>query len=561
VSGAARRAAALATVVLATLAAAVCGATPASAAAEMVTSDPAPGTTVAGTLDAVRLTFNEPVRSPTVEVKDAAGRQVQQPPTVLGTEVVVPLSPDVHRGPVTMRWQVRTDGEAVSGDLRFTIADPVTAPAALAVTGAARTQSSADADSRANGDATSRASWAGLRGAGLVAVMLALGAGLFVVLVHDGGRDRRRLVVVTALAGVIGTGLVAGAALLGGDELSRRETVSLGLLAGGMLLVVAGAGFGGPGRPVPRAVVMVGALVAAVSFAPSGHSSTAATPLVAMGALIVHVLAMSAWLGGLVAVGLTLAHRRHVRTAQREALMLRRYAATAAIWVGAGLACGVLVAVLAMPEVTSLWHSRWGLVVAGKLAATAVVLTLAILNRGALSLPDHPGDRTRPLLAETAAFTSVDGEWDDVRRSGPSSRGLRVRIGAEAGVLALAAAVSAALVQADPGAGAREYLRVVSMGSRVAAVRSDDLTAGRPKLQVYVRTYEGRTDVNVTNLSIRFSGPDGASGPRYDLVRGPRREAFESDVELPTAGRWTMELSYRVSAVDRGEATIVLPVG
>jgi hypothetical protein len=128
-------------------------------------------------------------------------------------------------------------------------------------------------------------------------------------------------------------------------------------------------------------------------------------------------------------------------------------------------------------------------------------------------------------------------------------------------VLAAAAAGSGALVQADPHEGSREYLRVVEVGRRVAAVQSDDLSAGRPRIQVSVRDFDGSVDADVTRLSIRLSGPDGDTGPRYDLIRAAELGAFDARVDLPSPGRWVMQLSYVVSDDDRGDATIVLPVG
>jgi len=404
--------------------------------------------------------------------------------------------------------------------------------------------------------------------------MLALGMGLFLTFAHDGTADRRRVVLAVPAAGVAGLALVAAAALLSGDggplfggdgpllrvdDLSRRETVSLGLLGGGLVLVTAGAVLARPGRWLPRALVVVGLLGAGLSFAPSGHAASSSSPPVAELALAVHVTAMGAWLGGLAALALALAHRRQVRTAQAEALMIRRYGLVAASAVAAGLLGGLVVTAFAVPGPSALWDTRWGVVVLAKIAAVLVVALLAVMNLGAADLPPHPGDSSRPLLAELPAFTPVDG--DVLVPRGPSRRGLRLRLGAEALVLAAAAAGSGALVQADPHEGSREYLGVVEVGRRVAAVRSDDLSAGRPRLEVSVRDFDGSIDTDVNRLSIRLSGPDGDTSPRYDLIRAEEQGAFDTRVDLPSPGRWVMQLSYVVSDDDRGDATIVLPVG
>jgi putative copper export protein/methionine-rich copper-binding protein CopC len=557
-----RRAAGLLAVVLAVGATVLGGASPA-AAAQLVTSDPRQGSIIGGTVREVRLTFSEAVELPVVEVIDAAGTRVDGPPRVENTQVVVPLDEEIVEGPVKLTWRAKVGGDSLRGNLGFTIGMASPAASSLTLSGPARTQESSDADSLADTDPTTRGTWAALRGAGLIAVMLALGAGLFAALAHDGGRDRRRLVLVTSLGALAGTGLVTGAALLGDETLSRRETLCVGLLAAGAFLVVVGAAFARPGRGLPRAAVVVGTVIAGFSFAPSGHAAASGSPVVAETALAVHVVAMGLWLGGLVGVGLTLAHRRHVRTAGREAQILRRYGMIAAGSVAAGLTGGLVLAALALPGWSSLWGSRWGLVLSGKALAVLGVVLLAAMNRGALTPPGEPDDHTQPLLAETPAFASIeDGDLDiEEPRDGPPRRGLRLRLGAEAVVLAVAAGVSGLLVQADPGAGARDYLHVVPMGNRIAAIMSDDLTAGRPEVRVAVRTFSGQVDTHVTQLSVRVSGPDGKAGPRYDLTRPALHETFDMHVPLPSTGHWTMEMSYRVSDVDRGDATIVLPVG
>jgi hypothetical protein len=190
--------------------------------------------------------------------------------------------------------------------------------------------------------------------------------------------------------------------------------------------------------------------------------------------------------------------------------------------------------------------------VSGTIPGERVRARVTRSTAGPAGRPDRADDGPRDGAADEAA--ALPG-------LGPSRRALRVRVGAEAFVLAAAAAVSGVLVQADPGVGAREYLRVVRMGTRVAAVVSDDLTAGRPLVKVSIRKYSGTPDVGVEELSIRVSAPDGTIGRRYDLVRQPQRDTFDARLDLPAAGRWTMQLSYRVSDVDRGDATIVLPVG
>jgi methionine-rich copper-binding protein CopC/putative copper export protein len=584
-----RRAVSLATALLLAVAGLLATAAPAAARAELRRSEPAAGSVVPATVSEVSLEFTEPVTSPVVTITDSAGRRVDRTPQIMGNLVVVPLRHDVRDGRVTVRWRVTDGGGNRDGELEFTIAaiSLESATASPEPDAATRTREGADRDSRAGADAGSRRAWAALRGAGLVGVLLAVGIGLFAVLVHDGARDRRRVALAGLVTAVAGCGLVAGAALLGGTDwsaagravrstdvaalrdlavdvlrgqsLSRRETVSLGLLGAGSLLVVLGTGFGRRNRPVPRAIVLVGALAVGVSFASSGHAASSPSPVVAEAALGLHVLGMGAWLGGLVALALTLGHRRQVRTVQREVLLVHRYGTLAAISVTTGLLAGLALALLAVPRVSALWETRWGLVVGGKAAAVLVVVLLAVLIRGRPGrVPAAGVPAVRP--AGLSAGTTVDDRGDG-SHPGPSRRRLRIRLGAQALVLAAATAASAVLVQEDPLDGSREYLRVVELGRRVAVLRSDDLSAGRALVRVSLTSYGGVVDARVTRMSVRLSGPDGGPGRRYDLIRAAESETFDAWLDMPSAGPWLLQLSYVLSPDDRGDATIVLPVG
>jgi copper transport protein len=120
---------------LAALALLLLPASPASAHAVLVSSDPADGARVAAAPAAVRLTFDEAVSLPpdATVVLAATGQRVDEGPARLdGRVVVVPLRSAVPAGVYSVSWRlVSADSHVVSGSIRFGVrrdADAVQGP-------------------------------------------------------------------------------------------------------------------------------------------------------------------------------------------------------------------------------------------------------------------------------------------------------------------------------------------------------------------------------------------------------------------------------------------------
>ncbi|OLF12584.1 copper resistance CopC family protein [Actinophytocola xanthii] len=121
----------LATTLLSTLTL-VLTATPAAAHAELIASDPAQDASVATAPAQVRLTFSEPV-SPAPNVVEISGpggaRWTVGSPAVAGAEVTVPVQASGPAGAYTLVYRViSSDGDAVSGTIRFALTTPATPP-------------------------------------------------------------------------------------------------------------------------------------------------------------------------------------------------------------------------------------------------------------------------------------------------------------------------------------------------------------------------------------------------------------------------------------------------
>lgn len=313
-----RLAAALLVAVLATVGL-VAGTTgPAAAHAVLVASSPGDGERLPSAPSQVSLTFSEGVTAELggVQVLDREGRRVD-----LGTvtqpndaQLLVGLRDDVPEGTYLVSYRVlSSDGHPVSGAIVFAVGD-VLDESSVAGLGAAD-QPVADA--------------LGTIGRSLAygGTLLAAGLTCFLVFIHDGGPERRRLVGLTragVLVAAVGTTLtvVAQASLatglgvveaLDGDVLRsvlRQGGLgwSVAVLLGGLALLYVAVGLrrGGLGQGLG----FYGSLCACGSFALYGHSTEAASRLVTSLADVVHVVVAAVWFGGLVGLAITIAARR-----------------------------------------------------------------------------------------------------------------------------------------------------------------------------------------------------------------------------------------------------------
>lgn len=154
-------------------------AAPASAHDELISTDPAAGSTVATVPSVVVLTFAEPplTLGMGVDVTGPGGTVSSGAPTLSGSVIRQAVQPGAAAGSYTVRWRVTADdGHPVSGSFTFVASGPGAAaasgsPVAGAVaTALASPAASGGADDR---DMPSPLLWWGIVGAGVVLVIAA----------------------------------------------------------------------------------------------------------------------------------------------------------------------------------------------------------------------------------------------------------------------------------------------------------------------------------------------------------------------------------------------------
>jgi copper transport protein len=374
------------------------------------------------------------------------------------------------------------------------------------------------------------------------------------VAAHDGARERdrlRRIVRIAAVVGglaalvalpvqaALGTGQGPGALFDDGvlaDVAADGVGHSLLLAAVGLVLVVAGLG-----RSTPAAVV--GALVAAGSFAATGHTRAGDTATLATLADVAHLLAGAVWAGGLVLLGVALRLRGRdpdVTPAATGAVVAR----FATLATGAILVVGAAGVALSWSEVRSLGaltDTGYGLFLVAKVALVLAIAALGSYNHFRL-VPAIQTGKARAGLAR-------------LRHT------LRLEVLALVGVLAL----TSVLVVLTP-AKARDQDQVVEEIVALGEAGSVQLViaparAGFNQIHLYTYDPDGRPAQIAESARLELALPSAGLGPieREAVRAGPAHLQLDGD-DLAVAGDWEITIRVRIDRFTEATGTVTVPV-
>ena len=231
----------------------------------------------------------------------------------------------------------------------------------------------------------------GIRAVAFIAALQAAGLSLFVAAHRKAMGDfppalakLARLMSLVAVVIVLGHQFVEAARLAGNwsgvadaevQRLNWQQSPGIAALACAAGLIIEYTGFALQGV-LGRKLALVGALVVAMSFALTGHTTGASVPPLIRLLLVLHVTIVSYWLGSI--VGLL----RLTREVSAPSLnQVSRAFSALAIWlvpaifpIGVGMAIGLL------PNLAAL-RSVYGALLAAKLTGFLLLLTLAAFNR------------------------------------------------------------------------------------------------------------------------------------------------------------------------------------
>lgn len=525
---------------------------PAAAHATLVGTDPADGAVLAESPGQATLTFDEAVSLPAegVRVFDASGGPVTSTASSGDSTITVDLPDRLADGTYVVVWRaVSADGHPIAGSLTFSVGRP-----------------SVQVVSPPPPDRAGPAVGAVLSVANAVTyvgLLLAVGLGLFAVVILGGAggapRASRRLrpvvtwstvASVVAVVAALPLTVVTQRALGPADVLTSEAwtgvtptaLVAAALLAGGLVLVRVALG---DRRSVAqsRVALGLGAGLAVVTPALTGHSRGMAPQVPVVALDVLHVLAGSVWLGGLVGLALSLP----VVSGRRSdaALVLARFSTLAASVLALLVATGGLLAWRIVASWENLFGTRYGWLLLAKIALACVAVTIAAWNRYVL-LPrtrsDHGHQRHRSAVHRVGHV-----------------------VAAEAGVVVLVLALTGFLVNQSPRAEAlvvpagRTGVQATTLGEDLKVlVTLSPAEVGPNTLRVQVQDLTGEP-VEPSRLPVISLNSDDVD---LGEVRSTSDAAgtFRSSVVLPAAGTWRVQVSLRLTEFDNPVGVVTFHV-
>jgi copper transport protein len=525
---------------------------PALAHASVVGSDPVDGSRLKTAPHEVVITFDEPVGIDGVgylHVTDQHGHTVDAGqafhPHGVGAKVADRLKANLGDGTYTASYRViSADSHPVGGVIHFVVGN---GPLVITATNSG-TSATTNPIVRAVFDVVRWVSYLGFA---------VLGGAWLVLTIWPAGRyDRRarRLIwtgwgatAVGAAAELLlqgpfsaGTGLgtilrpsLLSDALHGSyGQLHSVRLVLLGLLA----LVLAGSLQETADPPRREAALLLGVGIA-LTFSAAGHAATTSPSWLSVPLDMLHLLAMAAWLGGLVMLTLAILPRREPRELH-EILPTYSNVAFASVVVLAGT--GTWAAWNGIGT-TSAATTTYALLVFGKIALFLGLLALGNLSRLVVQ---------RHYVRRTVAFAMTDAAVLAAPRAAPRpgpdpipAERLRRTVLVETLVGLVVLALTAVLVAEPRGKEAlvEKYQQPVTAtapltGSTYVTVTAEPGTHGPVDITVMVPT-------DATRVSATATQRDAQIGPLSLHLRRDGGGHYSGTANLPVAGDWQIELT------------------
>lgn len=572
----------------------------ASAHAVLEQTQPARGVALERAPGGVSLRFNEPVETSfgAVRVFDARGERVDAGELhhPAGDRVGIALRDDLPEGAYTATYRVvSADSHPVAGGFTFTVGESGGAPAA------------AVGDLIDGGEAgpVTQGAFGAVRAIAYAAIALAAGGLLFVLVVwlpalrasagaqeawrgaaEDFAGRLRTIGLAVAAFGMLASalGIVLQGATAAGTSLwaaldpgvvrevlaTRFGTVwglrlvAFGLL--GLVLALPGArmrvpvlrpaSLGATGLVVDsrRRLATLGPLVLVAALlvlspALAGHPAAGDSALVLVPANALHVIAMSAWVGGIALLLLALpAATRALERSDRTRLLaavLARFSPLALIAVATLLASGILQSVVHLGAVSDLTTTAFG---------RAILIKSALLG-GLVALGAFQRRRSVPRLRRAAAAGEAPGGAGVLLR-----RALRGELATMVAVLG----VTAALVSYAPTAGAvaGPFSAARDLGPARLELTVEPARVGANEIHLYL--FDRRSGAQYDRfeeLTVAAEQPEREIGP-IELrasKTGPGHYTVRR-AELIPAGDWKLAIELRVSEFEELRTAVEVPV-
>jgi copper transport protein len=525
-------------------------ASPASAHAALVATDPANGTIVPDAPNKITLTFSESVQlvSGKIQVLGPDNKRADAgEPKQDGDSVTIPLRTGGGRGTYLVSYRViSADSHPVGGTITYSVGAPSTTPTATI--------------NDTNVDPVVRTLIPIGKYLGYVGLALVVGPVLVLALLWPHRLSRRGpaklvyagigLILLSTLwalwlqapyalgVGVFGVQMGDIRDVLG-STFGAVMLVRLGvILAAAVLLRPMLRGDGGESK-ADLALLGVLGVAALATWPLTGHPT--ASPVAGVSVVVdaIHLASMSVWLGGLVMLVAFLLPRANERELGAILPIWSRWAATA---VSALILAGVVQALIEVASFKGLVDSTYGVLILIKVGLAALVLAVAAYSR-------------RLVRSKTA-------------ETGP--RSLRRPVYVELAITAVVLGVTATLVQISPPRTAEAAEQATTTTTTVSQTLKDSTmslqvdifpaSVGNNSIHLYAYTPQNKP-LPVVEWSATAALPAKGIEPiEVPLLRITDFHAI-GDIALPAAGEWTFKFTARTSDIDESTLSMTAKVG
>jgi copper transport protein len=584
----------------------------ASAHAVLESTDPVAASTVSGSPHRVELTFGESVtiESGSIRLFDSAGREISLPdathPGGTGPEIAATV-PKLASGTYVVAWRViSADSHPVNGAFTFNV-------------GAASGNASGLVSKYVNatGSKTVGVTFGAVRWLVYATTALALGGLFFAAWCWSRGPSSKRArswLVRSAVGGAVvsAVSIAFQGAYGGGFGIGQVlkpslwwDTVETRFGRAALLRIVCFIGLALAARALERARttrwragVAVLSLGVAGSIALAGHGDTGRWVVAAFALDMIHVLAFSVWIGGL--VGLV---AWALRDPDVESVMAasRRFSRTAMVAVAAVVISGTIQGIRQVGSFSALTSTTYGWLLVAKVAVVIVIVGIAWVSRTLVHafvapMPaelEHPESERIAVLAgaggasievDTSEVENVGSDPGGVVTDAPGGGGsddlddfdaddiedrndtvrhyLRRSVGIEVLGVAVVLVLSTLLSAAIPAG------ESVSLPFNQSIVDSDGFAqievlpakAGLDAIHVTVTNTDG-TIPSLSAMTVELRLPDRNLGPINVPMEELAPNHYVNDsATIPFAGTWTVTVRAQVGTFDEKTFLAKVPV-
>lgn len=315
----------------------------------------------------------------------------------------------------------------------------------------------------------------------------------------------------------------------------------------------------------------------------TGHAHVGDQVPLAVLADVVHLSAMSVWVGGLVLlIACVLPRQRAVLSEAARALP--RFSLSALVAVALLVSTGTYAAWREVRSLSALSGTEYGKLLIFKLAAFGVLMALAVMSRSTVQrryvvpVTRVAAAQAPPRQGPTGSVSrKVQREQEEQERTALGA--LRQSVRLEAGIVAGVLAVTALLVATPPGQVAGAFTAAPTAAQAVSGLPFAKRVpiSGVKGVSVQVNLEPARTGDNtlvlkilndkdgtlhdVLGITAEFTLPEQNLGPLpVKLERFGVAQYTTRAVTLPSAGNWRLTVGVRVSEFDQESVSVDIPV-